>query len=217
MLLNRSSAFAALVMGVMLQPIAAWAEDEAPEWFGPAAGDLELRIGADFAHAFASQMTGFDLETGLGYYFNDWLEGSLTGVVGYRDDEVAVTAGRIRLGVREQALSSATPRALVDGWFGGFDIGLRFFPLATSDTLIAPSFAPFLNFDMGLRAGRGIGATLRLGPSIGFNIHITEQVAITPEFGYAALFATDEERRFSGTNIEHALAMTWTISFFVTP
>jgi hypothetical protein len=218
---RRSVLYLAVLLALLVPSSVAAAEkgeeeEEEYEQLGPQAGDFELRLSGDLSHMFRSEMTGFTLAASLGYLVTDWFEIGLSGFVGYSESGGSVQSTKAPLGVeaRRYALTVGPVRSMHGDWHGGTDLWLRFFPFAADKTLLPYYLAPFVNIQIGGIFVKDYYPYLILSGSIGLNIYITEQIALSPEFGYSMVRAFDTQIRFDGSTVEHALGFTWGLSFF---
>jgi hypothetical protein len=105
----------------------------------------------------------------------------------------------------------------MEGWF-------RFFPFtAIWDQLLPESIAPFVQVEFGPLFASDVSPFLNFSVSMGLNIYLTEQVALSPEFGYGFIHATDSSVDFSkrptGNNresSEHLFGFNISLAFFFT-
>ena len=215
-------------------------DDEVPEseWLGPAAGDFELGLSGDVGHLFTAGVTGFALQVNFGYFFTDWLEGGVAASVGHNstiepDDEgeepdypdfddplpQALSDGASPPVGRHQAALTSGPvaeTAFTSSWFGSSEIWMRLYPFKPSRAL-PETLAPFFNVEFGAIYARHVTPYLNWTASIGMLIHLTEQVALTPEIGYSLVRATCCLIEFGGSKNEHVLSANWGLSFFFLP
>jgi hypothetical protein len=179
-------------------------------------GDIELDLSGDVARLFNSEVTGFDLGTGIGYFVTDWLEIGVAGTVSYLTGDEARSGNidmQTGLTSRSMALTSGPATSGVTGWSGSVEGFARIFPFASSG-LLPPMLAPFLGIEFGSLFTEDLDPFLVASASIGLHIHIVKSVAITPEVGYGMVAALDDQAKFGGEDIEHVIAFNWGVSVF---
>ena len=194
---------------------------ESKEWYRPTAGDLELGISGNFGHLFNTELTSLDLQVNFGYFFTDFLEGGVGLALGYFGTPAAKSTtsalAQERTGSRQQALAAG---AVAGGreWYGGTELWLRLFPfVAFSDDLLPDFLGPFVHAEVGALYARDVSPYFAASLSVGLNIYVTNQIALTPEFGYGFVYASDSGASFAGESVEHILAANFGLSVFFTP
>lgn len=216
----RSFALAALLL---LATPAAAQEVQPKEWFGPLGGDIELSLAGNFGRLFNSKVTALDLQVGFGYFFADFLEAGIAVQLGFFDvDTPSASASPnplLAVGTSEHALASG-PAASVGGgtWTAGTELFLRFFPFAAfAKEALPKTLGPFVGLEFGLLYAEDVSPFIATSFSLGLNIYLTEQIALTPEIGYALVYATDDAVSYGGEDLEHALVANFGLSVFFTP
>lgn len=211
----------------------AHAQDIQPkDWFGPLGGDIELSLAGNFGHLFNSEVTAFDLQVGFGYFFNDFLEGGLALQFGYfnvAEAEARASANPQRSFSPEHSFSSVQSGeyGLASGpvvgsggesWYAGTELFLRFFPFsAFAKDALPKTLSPFVGLEFGALYAEELTPFIVTSLSVGLNIYVTEQIALTPELGYGLIYATDDAVSYGGEDLEHALAANFGLSVFFTP
>ncbi|MBK8480741.1 MAG: hypothetical protein IPL40_06160 [Proteobacteria bacterium] len=188
-----------------------------PEWFGPRNGDLELRLGGDFARLFKSGVTDLSVGIDLGLFLTDWLEGGLSGSLSYAGHDRATITLATETGRLAQALTVEGERRLRSGWSGGPGLWLRFLPFAIAGELLPEVLAPFIGLEFGPRFAAGVTPYLVGSASLGLNLYLTDQIALAPEVGYSVIYATDAAAHFGSSALEQVLAVNWGLGLFFTP
>ncbi|MBW2735098.1 MAG: hypothetical protein JRH20_22175 [Deltaproteobacteria bacterium] len=216
-------------------------DDTLPEeWFGPQDHDIELSLAGNFGHLFNSKVSSFDVQVGFGYFFTDFLEAGVALQFGYfhvATDEtaktstlqtVSSTSGRAASSARQQTAPSIGSRefALASGpiigsgesWYGGTEVFVHFFPFSAFAEDALPNFlGPFVGFEFGALYAKNLSPFIATSLSVGLNIYLTDQIALTPELGYGLVYASDDAVRYDGEEIEHALVANFGLSVFFTP
>lgn len=208
-----------LLLVPLLAATPAHADDEGEprDWFGPRGGDLELRLGGDFARLFKSGATDFSLGADLGFFMTDWLEGGLSAALSYAGHDGATITVGTGTGRLTQALSVEGQRRMRAGWSGGPELWLRFLPFAVVDEVLPEILSPFLNLEFGPHFAAGVTPYLVCTASLGLNLYLTDQIALAPEVGYSLIYATDAVAHFGTSALEHVLAVNWGLGLFFTP
>lgn len=203
-------------VGLLLAEPTALAERERRlrDWFPPSAGDIELRVGGGFSHLVNLHLTDFDVDSGIGYFFEDWIEGGFTASLGYTSS--GPTTVQLGTGKLVQALSVGALREARSGWHGTTELWLRFLPFAKQD-LMPEVLSPFITVSLGPRYTEGITPYVLVSAAVGLNIYLTEQLAFAPELGYSLVVATDKDAEVDGSRLDHVLAAGWALSFYFSP
>jgi hypothetical protein len=191
------------------------------------AGDFEIGLSGDIARLFNSETTGFNFGLGFGYFVTDWLEIGIGGSVNYLTDSDKrsgttgdftsdLTLSRVsslRFARRANALTSGPAASGFTGWSGSVKAQARVFPLASMRTM-PPMLAPFIGLEFGSLFSEDLDPFMAFSGSVGLHILIAKGVAITPEIGYAMIYALDDLAKFGGESLEHVFGFNWGLSVF---
>lgn len=193
----------------------------------PRGGDFEIGTSGSVAHLFNSDVTGFEVEIRFGYFFVDWFEAGISGSLGYQTPVASSSASPLRMqsadaprspGARgRRSLPLVTAPVIASGWYGVTEAWARFFPFEIDPEMLPFYLGPFINLEFGGIFAEDVFPFLDLALSIGINFYLTNQIAITPEFGYSLVITTDNavrDTRFGGSRVDHALVFDWGLSFF---